>query len=82
MSTISNKRARELLEYESILKTPSGRAVLFRCLEAAGLYSETFHQDSHIHARMSGMRSHGLWLESELKAASPELYMTMIKEHV
>jgi len=76
----TKSRSEELLDLESVQQTQHGRRVLYRALEAAGLFDETFNVDSRVHARLCGMRTVGLWLQGELEAANAELYQRMISE--
>ena len=76
----TKSRSEELLDLESVMQTQHGRRVLYKLLEVAGLFDETFNVDSRVHARLCGMRTVGIWLQSELETANAELYQRMVKE--
>jgi len=55
---------------------------MMRVLEYASAHGETFDPDPIKHAHNAGRRSVGLWLEAEMREASPGGYVTMIKENI
>lgn len=77
----NEQRTIELAEIDATMKTASGRNVLSRILVASGLYDSTFVKDNvNETMRRSIRRDFGVWLESEIKQASPGLYFTLLKE--
>jgi hypothetical protein len=76
-----NVRELELYQITTTLKTPQGRAMIWRFLTQTGIFNNTFHPDPMLHACNAGKREHGLWLESELKAANLDYYLIMLKEN-
>ena len=82
MSDVDKDRTIELVEYDNILSTKGGRNVMYRILQQTGVQVDGFNENPYIHARNAGKREDGLWLIDELKAASNEKYMTMLKEHI
>ncbi len=78
----SNPRASELLAIQNVMSTEQGRDFMWRCLQQSCIFVSTFHADSRIHCMNEGRRGQGLWLESELKEASPHDYIKMLKEHI
>ena len=76
-----NSRGLETLTIQDIMKTEGGRHFMWRILEQSGVYSDCFDPDPYIHAKNSGNRLLGLWLQNELIDVTPASYITMIKEH-
>lgn len=74
-------RELELHSIREIMKTENGRSFMWRCLQNCGTFENMFNVDPILHARNAGVRSHGLWLESELKEATPDNYFKMLKEN-
>jgi len=77
----TNERELEKLEIQRIMSTEGGRAFMFRILTQAGTYDTTFDSDPYIHARNSGRRENGLWLDNELREATHPNYLRMLKEN-
>lgn len=77
----NDSRELELLTIRHIMKTENGRAFMWKCLQNCCTFESVFSIDTHKHAFNAGMRSHGLWLDSELKEAAPGDYFKMIKEN-
>lgn len=75
-------RELELLVIRQTMKTENGRHFMWRCLQNCCVHENIFSADSVQHAYNAGMRSHGLWLEAELKEAAPDDYIKMLKEHI
>lgn len=80
-SGTNNARDLEILEIEGIMRTEGGRKFLMRILERANTFGDTFDNDPYTHARNSGMRSVGTWLDQELKEVNIDMYQRMIKEY-
>lgn len=74
-------RELELLAIRNIMKTEIGRDFMWRCLSNCGTFTDTYDADTHRHAYNAGKRSHGLWLDAELRDTAPDDYFKMIKEH-
>lgn len=77
----NKSRELELLTIRNIMKTENGRSFMWRCLENCGTFSDIFCIDTLQHARNSGKRTHGLWLDSELREAAKDEYFLMLKEN-
>jgi hypothetical protein len=77
-----NARNLELMAIQDIMSKKDGRAFMWRVMEHSGVFQDTFHADAAINAYKSGRRSNGLFIESEIKHASPENYIKMIQEHI
>jgi hypothetical protein len=79
---VDKERTIELMEYTNILSTTGGRNAMHRILKFTGLDDRTFDKDERLSALNDGKREAGLWLRDELKAASPDKYLIMLKEHI
>ena len=79
--TPENIRELELYAVRSTMKTENGRNFMWRCLQNCCTFNDTYTMDTHQHAYNAGQRSHGLWLERELREAAPDDYFTMLKEN-
>lgn len=77
----NKSRELELLSIRNIMKTENGRAFMWRCLQNCCTFESIFSTDTHQHAFNSGVRSHGLWLDSELRDAATDDYYKMLKEN-
>jgi|TARA_R110002126_G_scaffold198829_1_gene346388 hypothetical protein len=77
----NKSRELELLSIRNIMKTENGRAFMHRCLQNCCTFESIFSTDTHQHAFNAGARSHGLWLDAELKEAATDDYFKMLKEH-
>ena len=75
-------RELELLAMRAIMRTENGRAFMYTCLQNCGTYTGTFSADTHEHAFRAGARSHGLWLDAELRDAATDDYFRMLREQV
>jgi len=73
-------RELELLSIRNIMKTENGRSFVWRCLQNCCTFENIFNSDTIQHAHNAGARSHGLWLEAELKEAATDDYFKMLKE--
>lgn len=80
MST-DNARDLELFTISNIMKTENGRAFMFRCLQNCCTFESIYSKDAMQHAYNAGARSHGLWLDSELREAAGDYYLMMMKEN-
>lgn len=76
-----SERDLELLTIRNIMKTENGRSFMWRCLQNCCTFENIFNTDQVKHAYSSGKRSHGLWLEEELREAATEDYFRMLKEN-
>jgi len=74
-------RELELLAISNIMKTENGRFFMWRCLQNCCTFENVFSNDAVQHAHNAGLRSHGLWLDEELREAAPEDYYRMLKEN-
>ncbi len=74
-------RELEILTMQHIMKTENGRAFLWRCLQNCGTFDSMFNSDATQHNFNAGKRSHGLWLDEELREANEDNYYLMLKEN-
>ncbi len=74
-------RELELLTMRNLMSSENGRAFMYRCLQNCYTFENIFSQDTLKNAHDSGLRSHGLWLDSELREASQDYYYKMLKEN-
>lgn len=81
MMTNEESRELELLTIRGVMKTENGRAFMMRCLQNCCTFNSVYNNDTHMHAFNSGVRSHGLWLDAELREAAPDDYFKMLKEN-
>lgn len=77
----SNEREVELLTMRNLMRNESGRDFMWRCLQQACIFSNTYTDDPLRHAYLAGGREMGLWIDKELKEAAPDEYLLMMKEH-
>tara|TARA_R110000803_G_C11850641_1_gene305834 strand:+ start:251 stop:520 length:270 start_codon:yes stop_codon:yes gene_type:complete len=77
----NDARELELLTIRNIMKSENGRAFMYSCLQNCCTFESIFNTDAHQHAFNSGARSHGLWLDAELREAATDDYYKMLKEN-
>ena len=77
----NKSRELELLSIRNIMKTENGRDFMWRCLQNCCTFESIFNADSIQHSFNAGQRSHGLWLDAELKEAATDDYFKMLREH-
>lgn len=77
----NDARELELLAIRNTMKTENGRAFMWRCLQMCCTFESIFDKDSIQHAFNAGNRSHGLWLDAELREAATDDYFKMLKEN-
>lgn len=65
-----------------IMETDYGRRLLYRILGLAGIYRDSFNQDSKVMAANCGARNIGLQILAEMQRVDPESYVTMLKERI
>lgn len=75
-----SKRALEIAEILSIMRTEGGRNFMYRILNMTGIDADMYSPDTHEHAKNAGLRQAGLWLRNELMEATPGEYLLMMKE--
>jgi hypothetical protein len=78
----NDSRSLELLAIHSIMSTKDGRQFMWRVLEQCGEDTCGFISDPYINAFNSGRRFTGIWLRDELKEASSDHYVEMIRENI
>lgn len=76
-----DSRELELYGISTIMKTENGRSFMWRCLQNCSTFESIFNTDTQLHAFNSGKRSHGLWLDEEIREAAPDDYFKMLKEN-
>lgn len=77
----TDARTVELLELEGIMRTVTGRRVLYNILTSTGYFNDTFDKDPYTHSMRAGMRKVGINFVSLLNAANPDLYVKLIQEN-
>lgn len=76
-----SQREIELGTIRNAMSTVQGRAMMWRFVAQASIFSNTFTPDPYVHAHNSGVRSQGLWLDRELREASEDFYYLMLREN-
>lgn len=74
-------RELELLSIRNIMKTENGRSFVWRCLQNCCTFEGVFNNDAMQLAHNAGLRSHGLWLDDEIREAARDDYFKMLKEN-
>lgn len=77
-----NERDLELLTIRNIMRTENGRDFLWKCLQNCSTFRGVFDVEPRQHAYNEGKRSHGVWLDTQIKEAAPDEYILMLKEHI
>lgn len=77
---MTNERQQELDDIEKQMKTRSGRRLMWRLLEMAGVFRSSFSTDASVMAFQEGKRNQGLVLLSDIMAVDPDGYILMAKE--
>ncbi len=77
---MTNERQQELDDIEKQMKTRSGRRLMWRLLEMAGVFRSSFATDASVMAFQEGKRNQGLVLLSDIMAVDPDGYILMAKE--
>ncbi len=76
-------KKRNITDLQTVLKTPQGRRVLWRLLQACRVHQHSFVPgDSTATAFHCGQQSIGLFLLAEIEDASPNAYVQMRGEYV
>lgn len=81
MSGTDLARKVELAEVASIMNSLNGRRVMHRLIEVSGYSRDTFTASQHETSYLTGRRAMGIFITDEIRAACPDLYLKMIKEH-
>ena len=76
-----NARELELLTIRNIMKLETGRALMWRCLQNCCTFESIYSNEASQHSFNAGLRSHGLWLDEELREAATDDYYKMLKEN-
>lgn len=79
-TSAKRKREAELSEMRWLLSHRSGRNIIWRILERAGVYQTSF-AEPNLMAFKEGAREQGLYLLTEVFEADPDAYLTMMKEN-
>lgn len=82
MNDVDKGRELELLAIRNTMKTEIGRDFMWRMLQHSCVFETIFNIDPLLHSFNAGLRSMGLWIEQEIKEATPDNYIKMIKEHL
>jgi hypothetical protein len=75
------ERDLEVLAVEAVMSTEGGRHFVYRILSQTGIYADVFHINPYKHSHLSGKRSAGIWIESEIKNACHDKYIKMLAEN-
>lgn len=75
-----NRRDTEMDDLQWLMATPRGRRIIWRQLEATGLYVSSFTGNSETFFR-EGKRAIGLELQGKVAKAAPMGFQTMMQEH-
>lgn len=70
------------LDLQTVMKTKAGRATMCNLLDDFGLWTDTYSNNPHDHARFAGLRGAGIMLENNLKNVTPFEYKQMMKEKI
>ena len=65
----------------AVMSEPAGRRYVWRLLEEARVYQSSYAHETNQTFFREGQRNVGLSIFTELLQASPELFLTMQKEH-
>ncbi len=68
------------LDMNAVLKSPAGRAVLWRMLEHCGAFKSVWSPSALIHYN-SGKQDVGHWLLAEINDADPDALFYLMKEN-
>lgn len=77
---MTNERQQELDDIEKQMKTRSGRRLMWRVLELAGVFRSSFSTDALAMAFQEGQRNQGLILLIDIQTVDPDGYTLMAKE--
>ena len=75
------KRKRELEDLKEVVKTPAGRRVVWKILQATGYCNGGFHDDPNKMYYLAGRKDVGNILLDDLMQASPTAFATMQMEY-
>lgn len=75
-----NRRDTDKADLEWLMATPRGRRIVWRLLEATGLYVSSFTGNSETFFR-EGKRAIGLEFQGKVAKAAPLSFQTMMQEH-
>ena len=78
---LNDKRELELLTIRNTMSNESGRAFMWRCLQNCCTFESIYNESAARSNFNSGLRSHGLWLDQELRTATKDNYYLMLKEN-
>lgn len=73
-------REGELEDLAAMLANPQGRRVMWRLLEACGIFRSSFSAEAGLTAFNEGARNIGLMLLADINEACPQMYVTMLNE--
>jgi hypothetical protein len=74
------RRAQEIEDFKWLMSHKQGRRIVWRILEQAGVYRQTFTGNSETFFR-EGKRSIGLFVLAEVHEVSADAYVSMLKEN-
>lgn len=77
---MSNETDLQKMELEKLMEQKPFRGFITRLLDESGVGSSGFDDNSGVHAKNAGRRQMGHWVETQLKEATPNGYLLMIKE--
>jgi len=70
----------ELVELAEVMATRQGRNTLSRLMTSAGVDVDNYCRDAFDHAYHAGERAFALKLRDNMKLASPDMYLRLVKE--
>lgn len=76
-----SQREIDLGVIRNVMSTTQGRAMMWRFVAQACIFSSTFTPDPYAHAYQAGRREQGLWQSRELQEASEDFYYQMLREN-
>lgn len=74
------RRAREVDDFRWVAAHPQGRRFLWRLLEGAGVFQQTYTGNSETFFK-EGRRSMGLFVLGEIMEIVPDTFVKMLKEN-
>lgn len=77
---MTENERRELNDIALVMSEKAGRRFMWRMLESAGIYRQSFALDNAVTAFHEGQRSIGLMLLAKINLACPDKFLDMQKE--
>ena len=80
-ANITKARMLELEDIKTVMSTQTGRRVMYRLLEKAGVFRLSYAGSTNDTMFNEGRRNQGLFLTSEIQSACAGSYFEMLKEN-